>query len=75
MSEDKPELVDKILELRDRLTNDESTNIRCLIIGALEEDSQYPIVVFHGDQLEYTALSVAVAKELRKRALDQIGIV
>lgn len=75
MSEEKSELINKILSTRDQFVNDTSTKIRCMVIGVLEEGSEYPIVVFHGDQLEYTALSVAVAKELRRRILDQIGTV
>ena len=69
--EKHPVLIDKILDLRKQLLNDQP-NIRCLIITALEEESDQPVVVYHGDQLEYTAMSVAVARVLRKRVIDRI---
>jgi len=66
-----PELIAKILELRKTLL-DEKPNIRCMVISVLEKGSDTPVVVYHGDQLEYTALAVEVAKVLRRRVVDRI---
>ena len=71
ITEEHPVLVDKILDLRKQLLKDQP-NIRCLVITALEEESDQPVVVYHGDQLEYTAMAVTVAKVLRKRILDRV---
>ena len=71
-NEENPnELVVKILSHRDQFLK-ECPNIRCLIFTVLEENSDQPIVVFHGDQVEYTALSVAIAKVLRQRIIDRV---
>lgn len=67
-----PEVVNKILELRKNLLTSHP-NIKCLVITALENDSDQPVVIYHGEQLEYTALAVTAAKVLRERVLDRIG--
>ena len=71
-NEEKPELASKILDLRKSLLESQP-NIKCLVITALENDSDQPVVIYHGDQLEYTSLAVAVAGVLRKRVMDRIG--
>lgn len=71
IKKEHPALVDKILDLRKHLLEDQP-NIKCLVITALEEESDQPVVVYHGDQLEYTAVAVTVAKVLRQRVLDRI---
>ena len=68
---DQDETINKALELKKSLL-ETMPNIRCFVISILENNSEYPIVIYHGDQLEYTALSVEVAKALRKRIIDRI---
>ena len=70
--DDQTELVAKILGLRKSLLDDRP-NIRCVVISVLEEGSDSPIVIYHGDQIEYTALSIEVARVLRQRVLEKIN--
>lgn len=70
--EKRPESINKILELRANLLAD-CPNIKCLVITALENDSDQSMVVYHGEQLDYTALAITTAKILRERVLDRIG--
>lgn len=71
-NEERSEFVNKILNLKKSFL-EKQPNIKCLVITALEDDSDQPVVVYHGDQLEYTALADTVAKVLRKRVIDRIG--
>ena len=70
-NEEQPNMIDKILSLKENLLDD-CKDIRSLVITAIKEDSDQPVVIYHGDQLEYTALAVTVAKVLRQRILNRI---
>jgi hypothetical protein len=69
---EKSELVGKILELKQAILND-NAKIRCMVISVLEDGSDMPVVVYHGDQIEYTVLATETAKALKQKILDRIG--
>ena len=75
--------VEQITAQQDQLMKDmlksreiivDHNKVRCLIFVAMLEGTDEPAVVFHGDQLDYTALSAAATERLRQIVLDRIGI-
>jgi hypothetical protein len=70
-TEDRHELLlDDMQEYRERLAD--KHQLKCALFVALPSDSDNPVVVMHGDLLDYTKLSVVTARHLRQRIINQI---
>lgn len=69
MSKEDKKLLTKILDFKNELAKEFDID---LVFSAIKKDSEYPIVVYHGDTIRYTALSSTVAKELRGRIIAAI---
>lgn len=70
-AEDRHELIlDDMQKCRERLV--ETHQLRCALLIALPSDSDNPVVVMHGDVLDYTKLSIVTARHLRQRIISQI---
>ncbi|MBD3407220.1 MAG: hypothetical protein GF411_13960 [Candidatus Lokiarchaeota archaeon] len=65
-------LIDELLAFREILLG-KHDDIRCLVFAALRKDSSTPAVVFHGQEVDHTALAVSVATELRNRVMKKIS--
>lgn len=65
-------LVDELLALREMLIG-KHDDIRCLVFAALRKDSNTPAVVYHGQEVDHTALAVSVATEFRNRIMKKIS--
>jgi len=71
-SDPEAELLEKLLALKDMILNS-TENVECLVFAAKLKDGKNPAVVLSGEQLDFTELSVAVAKNLRQRVMNRIG--
>lgn len=69
---DDKRLLDALLDVRKNLID--NFPIKTLVISALLTNSNTPSVVFDGEELNYTQLSVAVAKEFKRRLMSKIDI-
>jgi len=70
ISEEK-ELLDQMLALREMVLGN-NKNVESLVFAVKFKGNNSPAVVFHGEQLEYTALAVAVARTMRNRVMQRI---
>ena len=66
----KSNLLEELLNFKDTIM--QKYNVDCLVFSVAERNTKHPVVVFDGDEIQRTALSVSVAREMRQRVINQI---